>query len=186
MNAAPRRINQCQSIFRPLACGRDRDDWTISKLNWTTYFDLNEQPPLYACFAHFPRRLIQVRLPTHFCNTMLPSTLVQTAATTAAAVYATTLFPSFPSPATDITRDPWQCATENITHYFDVPKPTGELLDALVDYGAVFRPPRGRCAAVGGIVGQQGRRGGGGERAPLLAGGSRTARPHTGAGRLEA
>lgn len=34
-----------------------------------------------------------------------------------------------------ITRDPWQCATENITQYFDMPKPTGELLDALISYG---------------------------------------------------
>lgn len=33
------------------------------------------------------------------------------------------------------TKDPWQCATENITQYFDVPKPTGSLLTALQSYG---------------------------------------------------
>ncbi|KAI1772846.1 hypothetical protein F4818DRAFT_126412 [Hypoxylon cercidicola] len=31
--------------------------------------------------------------------------------------------------------DPWQCVTENITQYFNVPKPTGTLLDALLSYG---------------------------------------------------
>ena len=34
-----------------------------------------------------------------------------------------------------ITRDPWYCATENIAQYFDVPKPTGALLDELLIYG---------------------------------------------------
>jgi hypothetical protein len=33
-----------------------------------------------------------------------------------------------------ITKDPWQCATENLTQYFDVPKPTGSLLTALLSY----------------------------------------------------
>ena len=33
------------------------------------------------------------------------------------------------------TRDPWYCATESIAQYFDIPKPTGVLLDELLDYG---------------------------------------------------
>jgi hypothetical protein len=33
-----------------------------------------------------------------------------------------------------ITKDPWQCATENLTQYFDVPKPTGSMLTALLSY----------------------------------------------------
>lgn len=31
--------------------------------------------------------------------------------------------------------DPWTCVTENITQYFDVPRPTGTLLDAILSYG---------------------------------------------------
>ncbi|KAI1800390.1 hypothetical protein F4811DRAFT_33712 [Daldinia bambusicola] len=31
--------------------------------------------------------------------------------------------------------DPWQCATQNLTQFFDVPKPTGALLKALDSYG---------------------------------------------------
>lgn len=34
-----------------------------------------------------------------------------------------------------ITSDPWQCATEDIPQYFEVPKPTGSLLTALISYG---------------------------------------------------
>jgi hypothetical protein len=34
-----------------------------------------------------------------------------------------------------VTSDPWQCATENISQYLDVPKPTGSLLTALQSYG---------------------------------------------------
>jgi len=30
--------------------------------------------------------------------------------------------------------DPWQCITENITQYFDVPQPTGNVLDAIASY----------------------------------------------------
>jgi hypothetical protein len=33
-----------------------------------------------------------------------------------------------------ITKDPWQCATENLTQYFDVPKPTGSMLTALLSF----------------------------------------------------
>ncbi|PQE14088.1 hypothetical protein CJF31_00006623 [Rutstroemia sp. NJR-2017a BVV2] len=32
------------------------------------------------------------------------------------------------------THDPWQCVTEDLTEYFDVPKPVGSLLDALNSY----------------------------------------------------
>lgn len=39
------------------------------------------------------------------------------------------------------THDPWECATENITQYFDVPKPTGTLLDAILSYGAELIEP---------------------------------------------
>ncbi|KAM0228961.1 hypothetical protein ACHAPO_010368 [Fusarium lateritium] len=34
-----------------------------------------------------------------------------------------------------ITSDPWQCATQTFESFFDVPKPTGALLDALMDHG---------------------------------------------------
>lgn len=37
------------------------------------------------------------------------------------------------SPALTVT-DPWQCVTENLTQYFDVPKPTGSLLTAIESY----------------------------------------------------
>ncbi|KAK4040101.1 hypothetical protein C8A01DRAFT_35882 [Parachaetomium inaequale] len=33
-----------------------------------------------------------------------------------------------------LTPDPWQCITENITQYFDVPKPTGNVFDAIASY----------------------------------------------------
>ncbi|KAI6086088.1 hypothetical protein F4821DRAFT_239324 [Hypoxylon rubiginosum] len=38
-------------------------------------------------------------------------------------------------PTSTQTPDPWQCVTENITQYFNVPTPTGALLDALLSYG---------------------------------------------------
>jgi len=44
------------------------------------------------------------------------------------------LLPSTP-PSTETT-DPWRCATENITQYFDVPTPTGALQTAMVSYGS--------------------------------------------------
>ncbi|KAF7555884.1 hypothetical protein G7Z17_g1809 [Cylindrodendrum hubeiense] len=34
-----------------------------------------------------------------------------------------------------ITSDSWQCATQTFESYFDVPKPTGKLLDPILDYG---------------------------------------------------
>lgn len=37
--------------------------------------------------------------------------------------------------ATTVEQDPWQCITENITQYADVPKPKEELLMALRSYG---------------------------------------------------
>ncbi|GKU05911.1 unnamed protein product [Fusarium langsethiae] len=37
-----------------------------------------------------------------------------------------------------ITSDPWQCATHTFESFFDVPKPTGALLDAILDYGDVL------------------------------------------------
>ncbi|KAK3303762.1 uncharacterized protein B0T15DRAFT_496293 [Chaetomium strumarium] len=39
-------------------------------------------------------------------------------------------------PRRTLTPDPWQCVTENITQYFDVPKPTGNVLDAINSYAA--------------------------------------------------
>ncbi|PVH83225.1 hypothetical protein DL98DRAFT_585934 [Cadophora sp. DSE1049] len=38
-------------------------------------------------------------------------------------------------PTSTIEPDPWQCVTENITQYVDVPKPTGSLLTALDSFG---------------------------------------------------
>ncbi|KAI9163904.1 hypothetical protein HJFPF1_05535 [Paramyrothecium foliicola] len=37
--------------------------------------------------------------------------------------------------------DPWTYVTENITQYFDVPKPTGAVLNALVNYGDELLKP---------------------------------------------
>jgi hypothetical protein len=39
------------------------------------------------------------------------------------------------------TPDPWQCITENITQYFDVPMPTGALLKAHDSYAEVLVAP---------------------------------------------
>ncbi|KAG7287824.1 hypothetical protein NEMBOFW57_007340 [Staphylotrichum longicolle] len=40
-----------------------------------------------------------------------------------------------PTTRSTLSPDPWQCITENITQYFDVPKPTGNVLDAIGLYG---------------------------------------------------
>ncbi|RYP67615.1 hypothetical protein DL771_007167 [Monosporascus sp. 5C6A] len=37
-------------------------------------------------------------------------------------------------PASTRTPDPWVCATKNMTEYFDMPKPTSTLLDAIYAY----------------------------------------------------
>jgi hypothetical protein len=37
-------------------------------------------------------------------------------------------------PRTTLKEDPWQCITENITQYFDVPTPTGNVFDAIASY----------------------------------------------------
>jgi hypothetical protein len=58
------------------------------------------------------------------------ATVLRNATITAAAIHATLL----PAAEPTITRDPWQCATENITQYLDVPKPTGVVLTALLSY----------------------------------------------------
>ncbi|KAH8719526.1 hypothetical protein GQ44DRAFT_729825 [Phaeosphaeriaceae sp. PMI808] len=48
---------------------------------------------------------------------------------------------STPPPTSRQSPDPWQCATKNITQYFDVPKPTAALLSALESYGDVLLKP---------------------------------------------
>jgi len=53
------------------------------------------------------------------------------AAVTAPAVQLTLM----PIAEPTTTRDPWYCATESIAQYFDMPKPTGALLDELLIYG---------------------------------------------------
>ncbi|QPH01783.1 hypothetical protein C2857_005986 [Epichloe festucae Fl1] len=40
-----------------------------------------------------------------------------------------------PTISPTITKDPWPCTTEVLEKYFDPPKPTGELLTTLLDYG---------------------------------------------------
>ncbi len=47
---------------------------------------------------------------------------------------------------TTVTRDPWQCATTNLTKYFDVPKPTGSLSTALESFNSELRKT---CLAAG-------------------------------------
>ncbi|KAF3026623.1 hypothetical protein E8E14_014438 [Neopestalotiopsis sp. 37M] len=42
------------------------------------------------------------------------------------------------------TPDPWQCVNDNVTQYFDVPKPTSALSEALISYGQSLLEP---CAA---------------------------------------
>lgn len=44
-------------------------------------------------------------------------------------------------PTSTLSPDPWQCVTENITQYFNVPTPTGALLDALISYGEKLLEP---------------------------------------------
>ncbi|KAH8587718.1 hypothetical protein B0O99DRAFT_640884 [Bisporella sp. PMI_857] len=39
------------------------------------------------------------------------------------------------TPLVTTTLDSWQCATENITHYFDILRATGALNSARVSYG---------------------------------------------------
>lgn len=42
---------------------------------------------------------------------------------------------TLPAPP-EVSEDPWQCITENITHYFlDVPRPTGKLESGIDSYG---------------------------------------------------
>ncbi|KAF2972662.1 hypothetical protein GQX73_g873 [Xylaria multiplex] len=38
-----------------------------------------------------------------------------------------------PAPTSAPTGDPWQCATQNLTRFFDVPKPTGAALTDAID-----------------------------------------------------
>ncbi|KAF5542205.1 hypothetical protein FPHYL_11596 [Fusarium phyllophilum] len=49
----------------------------------------------------------------------------------AASIFETIL----PTTRGTITSDPWQCATHTFESFFDVPKPTGALLDAVLDHG---------------------------------------------------
>lgn len=61
---------------------------------------------------------------------MLP---IKRAASTSTASIAT----STPGPPPILlSEDPWQCVTENVTHYFlDVPRPTGNVEEAINSYG---------------------------------------------------
>lgn len=38
-------------------------------------------------------------------------------------------------PEPTISEDPWQCSTDNITQYFDVPKPTGNIEEEIATFG---------------------------------------------------
>lgn len=40
-----------------------------------------------------------------------------------------------------ISEDPWQCVTENLTQYLDVPKPTGSLFSELHSYASKLYDP---------------------------------------------
>ncbi|KAK2599165.1 hypothetical protein QQS21_005355 [Conoideocrella luteorostrata] len=60
------------------------------------------------------------------------ATLLALQATAALASIFDTILPTT-SPT--ITKDPWPCTTAVLEKYFDPPKPTGELLAALLDYG---------------------------------------------------
>jgi hypothetical protein len=46
-----------------------------------------------------------------------------------------------PTASPTATIDAWQCYTENITQYFDFPRPTGTLLDAMTSYGKKLYAP---------------------------------------------
>lgn len=46
-----------------------------------------------------------------------------------------------PTSTSTISADPWQCVTENVTQYFNVPTPTGDLRTALVSYGEKLLGP---------------------------------------------
>ncbi|OBT71532.1 hypothetical protein VF21_09851 [Pseudogymnoascus sp. 05NY08] len=48
-----------------------------------------------------------------------------------------------------IAHDPWQCATEDLQQYFDVPKPTRRLLSELSLYGLEVYAP---CTSAGTLI----------------------------------
>ncbi|KAL6712341.1 hypothetical protein ACN47E_000218 [Coniothyrium glycines] len=62
-----------------------------------------------------------------------------TASRTAAPL--TTTPATFILPTNTRSPDPWQCATKNLTQYFDVPRPTAALLSALESYADVLNGP---------------------------------------------
>ncbi|KJZ77659.1 hypothetical protein HIM_02836 [Hirsutella minnesotensis 3608] len=58
------------------------------------------------------------------------TSLISAAQAAQAALYDTI----FPSERPTATKDPWQCTTEKLPQYFDVPKPTGTLASAVQSY----------------------------------------------------
>lgn len=54
----------------------------------------------------------------------------------------TSVMPTKTSPPTSSqSPDPWECATKNLTQYFDVPRPSAALLFALQSYGGALLVP---------------------------------------------
>ncbi|RYP31942.1 hypothetical protein DL767_005483 [Monosporascus sp. MG133] len=63
-------------------------------------------------------------------------------------------------PTSTQTPDPWVCATKNMTEYFDMPKPTGTLLEAIDSYvdkqlapcwSTATGPDKLRCEVTGSL-----------------------------------
>lgn len=73
----------------------------------------------------------------------IAGTLLALASTATASIITTsqpiwmTVLPT--APPTDAPEDPWQCATEDISQHFDVPKPTGAVSSALASHGRQLR-----------------------------------------------
>lgn len=88
------------------------------------------------------RALLALATNIHLSTSQVPTTTASTASRISPSPLTTTFLPaSTPPPASSQSPDPWQCATKNLTQYFDVPKPIPTLLSALESYGDELLKP---------------------------------------------
>ncbi|KAI0545560.1 hypothetical protein F4679DRAFT_560912 [Xylaria curta] len=57
------------------------------------------------------------------------------------AMQITDILTPIAKPTKTLSPNPWTWVTENVTQYFNVPKPTGNLLDGLLSYGDKILEP---------------------------------------------
>lgn len=80
--------------------------------------------------------LVALSVNVHLSTGQISTTAASSASRISPSLLMTTFLPaSTLPPAISYTSDPWQCATKNLTQYFDVPKPIPTLLSALESYG---------------------------------------------------